>query len=48
MGGTGGTSTVGDAVARFVTPGMYAIWMMLEARVRTVDAIEWVVWVEAR
>jgi hypothetical protein len=48
MGGTGGTSTVGDAVARLVTPGIYAIWMMFEARVRTVEAIEWVVWVEAR
>lgn len=43
IGGTGGTRTVGDVVARFVTPGIYAIWMMFEARVRTVDAIEFTV-----
>src|SRR5437899_1824914 len=39
MGGTGGTSKSGDpGPERFVTPGMYAIWMMLEARVRTDEA----------
>ena len=40
--GTGGTISPGDSGGdRTVTPGIYAIWMTLEARVRTVEAIEW-------
>jgi hypothetical protein len=31
-----------------VTPGMYAIWMILEARVRTEEAMEATVCVDAR
>jgi len=39
--GTGGTSSPGDSGGDLtVTPGMYAICMTLEARVRTVEAIE--------
>lgn len=41
IGGTGGTSKPGeDELVRFVTPGMYAIWMMFDALVSTVEAIE--------
>lgn len=48
IGGTGGTRTSEPLPERLVTPGIYAIWMMFEARVRTVDAIEATVCVEAR
>jgi hypothetical protein len=49
IGGTGGTRRSGDpGPERFVTPGMYAIWMILEARVRTDEAIEATVCVDAR
>ncbi len=37
-----------EGVDRLVTPGIYAIWMMLEARVKTVEAMDPTVWVEAR
>lgn len=49
IGGTGGTSRSGDpGLPRLVTPGMYAIWIMLEARVRTDEAMEATVCVDAR
>lgn len=49
IGGTGGTRISEPELPpeRFVTPGMYAIWMMFEARVRTVDAMEATVCVDA-
>jgi hypothetical protein len=41
IGGTGGTSRPGeDELVRLVTPGMYAICIMLDALVRTVEAME--------
>lgn len=41
MGGTGGTSRPGvEGAERLVTPGMYAIWMMFDARVMTLDAMD--------
>lgn len=41
MGGTGGASKPGDSVGDLlVTPGIYAMGMTFDARVRTVDAIE--------
>jgi len=47
-GGIGGTKWDGvGGPERLVTPGMYAIWMTFDARVRTVDAIEATVWVDA-
>jgi len=49
IGGTGGTRRSGEAGPdRLVTPGIYAIWMMFEARVRTDDAMEATVCVDAR
>lgn len=49
IGGTGGTRRSGEpGPERLVTPGIYAIWMMFEARVRTDEAIEATVWVDAR
>ena len=48
-GGTGGTIKPGLAGGDlFVTPGMYAIWITFEARVKTVEAMEPTVCVEAR
>jgi hypothetical protein len=42
MEGTGGTKRLGDSGGeRTVTPGIYAICITFEARVRTVEAIEW-------
>ena len=39
--GTGGTINPGDSVGDLLmTPGIYAICMTLDARVRTVDAID--------
>ena len=47
--GTGGIRAVGDSGGvRPVTPGMYAIWMTLDARVSTVEAIEWADLVDCR
>jgi hypothetical protein len=49
MGGTGGTRCPGVVGAdRFMTPGMYAIWMMFDARVSTVDAMECTVCIDER
>jgi len=46
-GGMGGTSCAGvEGPDRFVTPGIYAIWMTFDARVRTVEAIEAMVCVD--
>jgi len=40
--GTGGTRRLGESGGdRFWTPGIYAIWMTFDARVKTVEAIEW-------
>jgi len=48
MGGTGGTKSPGDpAFARLVTPGIYAIWIMFDALVSTVDAIDCTVCTDA-
>jgi hypothetical protein len=48
IGGTGGTRRPGvEGSDRLVTPGIYAIWMMLEALDKTVEAIEPTVCVEA-
>jgi len=48
IGGTGGTRRPGvDGADLFVTPGIYAICIILEARVRTVDAMDPTVCVEA-
>jgi hypothetical protein len=41
IGGTGGTRRPGvEGADLFVTSGMYAIWIILEALVSTVEAIE--------
>jgi hypothetical protein len=41
IGGTGGTSRPGeDELVRLVTPGIYAIWIMFDALVSTVEAME--------
>lgn len=49
IGGTGGTSRPGeDELVRFVTPGIYAIWMMFDALVSTVEAMEYTVCVDER
>ena len=37
-----------DSIDRLVTPGMYAIWMIFEALVYTLEAIEPTVCVDAR
>jgi len=47
IGGTGGMRS-GDPPVLFVTPGMYAIWMTLEALVSTVEAIDRTDCIEAR
>jgi hypothetical protein len=49
IGGTGGTRRPGDdEFVRFVTPGMYAIWIMFDALVSTVEAMEYTVCVDDR
>lgn len=40
IGGTGGISSGVDSTDRLVTPGMYAIWITLDARVKTVEAMD--------
>ena len=40
IGGTGGIRSGVDSTDRLGTPGIYAIWKTLDARVKTVEAID--------